>query len=113
LYATPHVHAAWDSYPLTAARRARYEEAFPVMRAASAEFGLDLRHGFEVYPGALPHDADLRDFALDESRTYLIEFPGSWTGEADALELVRSEAGRAEAFGLLPVLAHPERCSQI
>ena len=113
LYATPHVHAAWDSYPLTAVRRARYEEAFPVMRAACAEFGLDLRHGFEVYPGALPEVADLRDFALGESGTYLIEFPGSWTGEADALELVRGEAERAEAFGLLPVLAHPERCSQI
>jgi protein-tyrosine phosphatase len=113
LYATPHVHASWDSYPLTAARRARYEEAFPVMRAACAEFGLDLRHGFEVYPGALPENADLREFALGESGAYLVEFPGSWTGESDALELVHAEAERAEQAGLLPVLAHPERCAQI
>jgi protein-tyrosine phosphatase len=113
LYATPHVHAAWDSYPLTPVRRARYEEAFPVMRDACAEFGLDLRHGFEVYPGALPGNAELRDFALGDSGTYLIEFPGSWTGESDALALVRGEAERAEAAGLLPVLAHPERCAQV
>ena len=113
LYATPHVHAAWDSYPLTPARLARYAEAFPVMRDACAEFGLDLRHGFEVYPGALPADADPRDFALGDSGTYLVEFPGSWTGESDALALVRAESERAEAAGLLPVLAHPERCSQI
>jgi protein-tyrosine phosphatase len=113
LYATPHAHAAWDSYPLTPDRLARYEEAFPVMRDACALFGLELRHGFEVYPGALPDDADLREFALGDSGAYLVEFPGSWTAEADALELVRREAERAEEAGLLPVLAHPERCAEI
>lgn len=113
LYATPHVHAAWDSYPLTPARLARYDESFPVLRAACATFGLDLRRGFEVYPGALPAGADLRDYALGESGGYLIEFPGSWTSEHDALALVRGEAERAEGAGLRPVLAHPERCAQI
>src|SRR5262249_31452439 len=113
LYATPHVHARWDSYPLTPERLALYDEAFPVMRAACAEFGLDLRRGFEVYPGALPEWADLAAFALGSSGAYLIEFPGFWTPERDALGLVRHEAERAEAAGLVPVLAHPERCSEI
>jgi protein-tyrosine phosphatase len=113
LYATPHVHARWDSYPLTVERLARYDEAFPVMRAECATFGLDLRRGFEVYPGALPDSADLVAFALGSSSGYLIEFPGFWTPERDPLGLVRREAERAEAAGLLPVLAHPERCTQI
>jgi protein-tyrosine phosphatase len=113
LYATPHVHARWDTYPLTAERLERYEEAFPVMRAECATFGLDLRHGFEVYPGALPVSADLTAFGLARSGGYLIEFPGFWTPERDALGLVRREAERAEAAGLLPVLAHPERCAAI
>ena len=113
LYATPHVHARWDSYPLTAERLELYDEAFPLMRAECATFGLDLRRGFEVYPGALPESVDLREFGLAESGAYLIEFPGFWTPEDDALALVRREAERAEAAGLLPVLAHPERCAEI
>ena len=113
LYATPHAHAAWDSYPLTAERLKRYDQAFPVMRAACAKFGLELRRGFEVYAGALPKSADLREFGLGGSGAYLIEFPGFWTPERDAIALVRREAERAEEAGLLPVLAHPERCAQI
>ncbi len=113
LYATPHIHAKWDHYPLTAERQRRYDEAFPLMRAACKRFGLELRRGYEVYPGALPPDAELGDFGLTGSGAYLVEFPGFWTPERDALALVRCEAERAEEAGLLPVLAHPERCAQI
>jgi protein-tyrosine phosphatase len=113
LYATPHVHARWDSYPLTSERLARYDAAFPVMRDACAVFGLDLRRGFEVYPGSTAAVADRRELALGESGGYLVEFPGFWTPERDALALVRREAERAERVGLLPVLAHPERCAEI
>jgi protein-tyrosine phosphatase len=113
LYATPHVHARWDSYPMTAERLALYDEAFPIMRARCAAFGLDLRRGFEIYPGALPESTDLRDFGLAGSDGYLVEFPGSWTSEPHPLRLVREEAERAERAGLLPVLAHPERCGDI
>lgn len=113
LYATPHIHAKWDHYPLTPERLRRYDEAFPVLRAACKRFGLDLRRGFEVYPGALPRTADLQEYGLTGSGGYLIEFPGFWTPETDALGLVRREAERAEQAGLLPVLAHPERCAQI
>jgi protein-tyrosine phosphatase len=113
LYATPHVHASWDHFPLTAKRRALYDEAFPVMRKQCATFGLDLRRGFEIYPGVLPDSADLREFRLSGSNGYLIEFPGSWTPEPDPLKLVWAEAERAERAGLRPVLAHPERCAEV
>jgi protein-tyrosine phosphatase len=113
LYATPHAHAEWDSYPLTDERLALYNQAFPVMRKQCAEFGLDLRRGFEVYPGALPESADLRDFGLSGSDGFLIEFPGFWTSKPDPLQAVWDEAERAERAGLLPVLAHPERCAAI
>jgi protein-tyrosine phosphatase len=113
LYATPHVHAAWDSYPLTAERLARYDAAFPVLREQCKAFGLDLRRGFEIYPGALPPSADVRDYRLHGSDGYLIEFPGFWTAEEDPLRGVWDEAERAERAGLLPVLAHPERNTEI
>jgi protein-tyrosine phosphatase len=113
LYATPHVHAGWDQYPLTAERLALYDDAFPVMRAECATFGLDLRRGFEIYPGALPASADVREFGLSGSGGYLIEFPGFWVSEPDQLELVWDEAERAERAGLRPVLAHPERNAEI
>lgn len=113
LYATPHVHAAWGQYPLTPERLARYTETFPVLRAACARFGLELRRGFEIYPGALPADTDLRDYGLGASGSVLIEFPGYWTPERDPLQTVWDEAERAERAGLTPVLAHPERCEAI
>jgi protein-tyrosine phosphatase len=113
LYATPHVHARWDSYPLTAERLARYEATFPLVRDAAAAFGLELRRGFEVYPGAVPPSDDLRRFALEGSGGCLIEFPGSWTGEREPLRAVWEEAERADRAGLLPVLAHPERCAEV
>jgi protein-tyrosine phosphatase len=113
LYATPHVHARWDSYPLTAERLARYEEAFPAVRDACAAFGLELRRGFEVYPGAVPAADDLGRFALEGSGGCLIEFPGAWTSEPEPLRAVWDEAERAERAGLVPVLAHPERCAEV
>src|SRR4051812_6887531 len=75
LYATPHVHARWDSYPLTAQRLARYEAAFPAVRDECARFGLELRRGFEVYPGAVPSSSDLREFALEGSGGGLVRVP--------------------------------------
>jgi protein-tyrosine phosphatase len=115
LYATPHVHAAWDSYPLSGERLALYDAAFPPMRERAAQFGLDLRRGFELFPGALADDVDRRAFALGDSGCILIEFPGSWCRGIvdDPLRLVWEEAERAEQAGLVPVLAHPERSNEI
>jgi protein-tyrosine phosphatase len=113
LYATPHVHAAWDSYPLTDERLVQYDEAFPLVRAACAAFGLELRRGFELYPGVVSDSADLREFALAGSGGCLIEFPGAWTRAPDPLQAVWAESERAERAGLVPVLAHPERCAEV
>jgi protein-tyrosine phosphatase len=113
LYATPHVHARGGAYPLTPGRLAEYDRSFPLVRRACAAFGLDVRRGFELYPGALLPDADLRDFALTGSGACLIEFPGAWTGEREPLAATWEEAERAERAGLVPVLAHPERCSEV
>lgn len=112
LYATPHIHARWDSYPLTGERHEAFERNFPVLQRLARGIGLELRRGFEVYPGALPDGADLRRFALDGGG-YLIEFPGSWTDERHPVAAVYTEAERAEQAGLTPVLAHPERCAEI
>jgi protein-tyrosine phosphatase len=113
LYATPHIHLRWDSHPLTPERLALFDASFPVVRKACAAFGLDVRRGFEIYPGALPPSADLRDFALAGAGACLIEFPGAWTVEREPLQAVWEEAERAERDGLLPVLAHPERCAEV
>ena len=90
LYATPHAHARWGQYPLTPERLARYDEAFPVMRAACAAFGLDLRRGFEVYPGAVQ---DLADHQLGDSGT----------NAATAPSTIVTATGRSVARKLKPV----------
>lgn len=115
VYATPHIHARWDSYPLTAGRLARYDSAFPVMQARCASFGLELRRGFELFPGALPEGMTVTDAALADSGCVLIEFPGDWCfGFVDEpCQAVWDQAVEAVEAGLLPVLAHPERCAEI
>jgi protein-tyrosine phosphatase len=115
IYATPHAHAPWDSYPLTQRRLRLYDKNFPPMRAACAEFGLDLRRGFELFPGAAPSGMELDDLALGDSGFLLVEFPGDWCDGIveDQLALTFRQAERVEQAGLLPVLAHPERCGEI
>ena len=115
IYATPHAHAPWDSYPLSLRRVRLYDKNFPPMRDACAEFGLDLRRGFELFPGAAPSGMELRDLALGDSGFLLVEFPGDWCDGIvdDQLGLTYRQAEQAEQAGLVPVLAHPERCSEI
>jgi protein-tyrosine phosphatase len=108
LFATPHVHAAWDSYPLTPDRRRLFEEAFPALSRALAGSGLDLRRGWEVFPTVL-RDRDPHDFLLEGTRAVLVEFPGSWLALEDDTALLLEAADRLLAAGLAPVIAHPER----
>jgi protein-tyrosine phosphatase len=110
IYATPHAHSRWDSYPLTPERLELFERMLPAAQARCARFGLTLERGFELYPGALPPEADLRDYQLGATGCLLIELPGSWTGEPEPCALTYRQAEEAERAGLLPVLAHPERC---
>jgi protein-tyrosine phosphatase len=117
LFATPHAHAPWDSYPLTPERRHTYEEAFPVMRDTVADWGLDLRRGWEVFPTVLTADADADadpvDYRLGGTRAVLVEFPGGWLDYPDPIPMMTDAGERLEAAGLVPVLAHPERCTAV
>ncbi len=112
LFATPHVHASWDSYPWSDRRAHVFEESFPSVREGAAELGLELRRGFEVFPSeALTRDpADLR---LEGTDAVLVEFPGSWLDFEGQLALVQRAAERIASEGLTPVLAHPERCREV
>ena len=66
LFATPHAHADWDTFPRTSGRVEIFERAFPRVRDAVAEWGLDLRRGWEVYPSLLTNGAaDLAVAARD------------------------------------------------
>jgi protein-tyrosine phosphatase len=108
LFATPHVHAEWDSYPLTLERERLFEEAFPVVSRLVSAWGLDLRRGFEVFPSVL-RDRDPHGFRLEGTRAVLLEFPGCWLGLEDDSALVLEAADRLLTVALVPVIAHPER----
>lgn len=113
LFATPHAHAGWDQFPRTTSRSELYERAFPLVRAAAAEWGLDLRRGWEVYPSVVTDGVDLDAYRLEGTRAVLLEFPGWWLDVDGSLELVADAARRVEEAGLVPLLAHPERCPAV
>jgi protein-tyrosine phosphatase len=98
LFATPHV---WPSLPLTPKReeavRARFADLVP--RA-----GLELRLGFELTPSTWLVREDLGRYELDGTGCVLMEVPFVGPGEP-----LVGLARRAEAQGLVPVIAHPER----
>ena len=112
LFATPHAHAEWDNYPRTPERERIFDAAFPLMRDAVAEWGLDLRRGWEVFPTELAV-RDPSDFQLAGTAAVLVEFPGWWLDHPDPIPLLTEAAERIEAAGLVPVLAHPERCPAV
>jgi protein-tyrosine phosphatase len=112
LFATPHAHAPWDTYPLTPARERLFRQAFPVVRDRAAEWGLDLRPGWELFPTELA-DADPAEWRLGGTDAVLVEFPGSWLDFTGPVEEVVAAGERIEGAGLVPVLAHPERCPAI
>jgi protein-tyrosine phosphatase len=98
LFATPHV---WPQLPLPADREARVRAAH---ERVAARAGLELRLGWELTPSEELLYQDLARYALAGLDTVLMEVP--FTGPADLLWAL---AERAEAQGLLPVIAHPER----
>ena len=112
LFATPHAHAPWDTFPRTSKRDATYAAALPVMQKQAATWGLDLRRGWEVYPTVIAA-GEVEEYTLEGTRGVLIEFPGSWVQLDDTIEII-TEAGRlVDAAGLVPILAHPERCRAV
>lgn len=112
LFATPHAHAAWDSFPRTPARDRLFDAAFPQMRDEVAGWGLDLRRGWEVYPSEVA-SASPAELVLGGTKGVLIEFPGTWLTVDDAVDVVVEAGLQVEAAGLVPVLAHPERCTAV
>jgi protein-tyrosine phosphatase len=108
LFATPHAHAEWDSYPRKPEREQLFAESFPTVQAAAGQLGLELRRGWEVFPTVL-RDADPDEFVLEGTRAVLIEFPGHWLGFKDDSSLTLEAADRIVAAELVPIIAHPER----
>ncbi|MFN0152951.1 MAG: tyrosine-protein phosphatase [Gaiella sp.] len=108
LFATPHAHAEWGTYPLTKRRLATYDESLPVLREQAAAIGLDLRRGCEVYPTVL-RASDPHDFVLGGTRGVLVECPGWWVDQRTAVEDTESACRAIVEAGLVPVVAHPER----
>jgi protein-tyrosine phosphatase len=112
LFATPHAHAPWDRFPRTVRRDEVYAASLAVMRDELAGWGLDLRRGWEVYPSEV-ESHDPAELVLEGTRAVLVEFPGSWLEIDDALAIVGDAAAAVVAAGLVPVLAHPERCGAV
>ena len=98
LYATPHV---WAHLPLTADRERLLLAAFEQVAAGA---GLELRLGYELAPAHWLLREDLGRYALEGTQAILVEVP--FVGAADVTVAI---AERAEAQGLQPVIAHPER----
>jgi protein-tyrosine phosphatase len=106
------VHAPWDSYPWSEARERLYDRSFPELREQATGLGVDLRRGWELFPSEVL-ERDPAAYRLEGTDAVLVEFPGSWLDVADPLPLVAAASERVLAAGLIPVLAHPERCRAV
>jgi protein-tyrosine phosphatase len=102
LFATPHV---WPHLPLPMDREERVRDAYG---RVAARAGLELRLGWELTPSEELLYQDPRRYVLEGLDAVLMEVP--FTGRADLLWAL---AERAEAHGLLPVIAHPERTEAV
>src|SRR4029078_7668844 len=78
------------------------------MRPLCAEFGVELRLGFELAAtGALI--GPLEDYVLEGTRAILLEVPGGWFSFDDEVAATLDQAAAIRAAGLDVILAHPER----
>jgi protein-tyrosine phosphatase len=102
LFATPHV---WPHLTLTPEREHRVRNAFKELQARST---IELRLGFELTPDMPLLEEDPRRYELGGTGCVLMEVP--FMGKT---VLLRRLAQHAEAYGLTPVIAHPERSNAI
>ena len=102
LFATPHVgaHAEHDEE-----REALVAERVEELRART---GIDLRLGWELTPISELLEEDPRRYAFEGLDVVLMEVP--FTGSAGLLFAL---AEHAEADGLTPLIAHPERAEAV
>jgi protein-tyrosine phosphatase len=102
LYATPHV---WPTLPLTKEREIRVRAAYERLAPRA---GLELRLGFELTPSAALLREDPWRYELGGTGRVLMEVP--FVGPGEPLVAL---AEHAERQGLVPVVAHPERCEAV
>jgi protein-tyrosine phosphatase len=108
VYGTPHAHPPDSWFPITEARIALARRSYLEMKPQCAEFGLDLRLGWELSAtGALV--GDLSDYVLEGTRAILLELPGPWFSFPDEVAVTREQAAAIRGAGFEVVLAHPER----
>ncbi len=102
LFATPHV---WAHLPLTAEREIAVHAAFAEVSVGA---GLELRLGYELAPARWLLREDLGRYALQGTESVLVEVP--FVGSPNVTVAI---AELAEAQGLQPVIAHPERGEEV
>jgi protein-tyrosine phosphatase len=105
LYGTPHV---WPHLPLTEEREREIAAAHAEMAPRAAEWGLELRLGYELTPTFELLEQDLARYTLAGTGGVLVELPFS-----GPLELVERVAEHADECGVTPLLAHPERADAV
>jgi tyrosine-protein phosphatase YwqE len=108
VFGTPHAHPADSWFPITEERVALVRQGYAEMKPQCAEFGLELRLGWELSAtGVLV--GDLSDYVLEGTRAILLELPGPWFSFEDEVAVTREQAAAIRAAGFVVVLAHPER----
>ena len=108
VYGTPHAHPPDSWFPITEERVALARHSYAEMKPRCAEFGLDLRLGWELSAtGVLV--GDLGDYVLEGTRAILLELPGPWFSFGDEVAVTLGQAATISAAGFEVVLAHPER----
>jgi protein-tyrosine phosphatase len=112
VYATPHMHPADGWYPITRERVELARASYTAMKPRCAEFGVDLRLGWELAAtGVLV--GELADYVLEGTRAILLELPGPWFSFEDEVAVTREQAAAVRAAGFDVILAHPERSRRV
>jgi protein-tyrosine phosphatase len=112
LYGTPHAQPADSWCAITPERYELAVRSYQLMKDECADFGLELRLGWEVAPGGIL-TGGIRDYVLEGTNAVLVEFPGPWFSFEDPLAATRRQVTAIRAAGLDVILAHPERCPAI
>src|SRR6478672_11138909 len=108
VYGTPHAHPPDSWFPITEERVALARHSYAEMKPPCAEFGLDLRLGWELAAtGVLVGEP--ADYVLEGTSAILLELPGPWFSFEDEIPPTRAQAAEIRAAGLEIVFAHPER----
>ncbi|MGE5274514.1 MAG: CpsB/CapC family capsule biosynthesis tyrosine phosphatase [Verrucomicrobiota bacterium] len=108
VYGTPHAHPPDSWFPITEQRVTLVHDNYAQMKPRCADFGLDLRLGWELSAtGVLV--GSLRDYVLEGTGAVLLELPGPWFSFDDEVAVTREQATAIRAAGFEVVLAHPER----